>query len=59
MLKWAVIFFVIAIIAGFFGFTGVESAATLVAKILFFIFLVGFIISLLVYIFIAMKIFKK
>lgn len=58
MLKWAVIFFVIAVISGFFGFTGVASAATLVAKILFFIFLAGFIITLLIYLFIILKILK-
>ncbi len=58
MLKWAAIFFVIALIAGFFGFSGVSVAATGVAKVLFFIFLAGCIISLIFYIFIALKIFK-
>ena len=40
MIKWAIIFFVISLIAGFFGFTGVASGARTVAKVLFFIFVV-------------------
>jgi len=47
MLVWAAIFFIIAIVAGIFGFRSVEGAATQVAKVLFFLFLVIFIISLL------------
>ncbi len=31
MIKWAIIFFVISIIAGFFGFTGVASGAKRIA----------------------------
>jgi len=37
MLKWALIFFVISLVAGFFGFTNVAAGARSVAKILFFI----------------------
>jgi len=40
MLKWALIFFLISIVAGFFGFTGVAAGAASIAKILFFVFLV-------------------
>jgi uncharacterized membrane protein YtjA (UPF0391 family) len=40
MLKWAIIFAVIALIAGALGFTGVAGAAAMIAKVLFFIFLV-------------------
>lgn len=47
MLSWAAIFFVIAIIAGLFGFREVEGAAALIAKILFFLFLMGFIVTLI------------
>jgi uncharacterized membrane protein YtjA (UPF0391 family) len=43
MLRWAVIFLLIAIVAGIFGFTGVEEASASIAKILFGIFLVLFI----------------
>lgn len=47
MLMWALIFFIVAIVAGLFGFKGVQSAATSIAKILCFIFIVLFIISLI------------
>ena len=43
MLKWAVIFLIIAIVAGIFGFTGVEQASATIAQWLFGIFLVLFI----------------
>jgi uncharacterized membrane protein YtjA (UPF0391 family) len=43
MLKWAVVFLLIAIVAGIFGFTGVEEASASIAKILFGIFLVLFV----------------
>lgn len=43
MLAWSLIFFVIAIIAAIFGFGGIASAATGIAQILFFIFIVLFI----------------
>lgn len=46
MLKWAIIFLIIAILAGAFGFTNVSGATYGIAKILFFIFLVLFIIAL-------------
>ena len=39
MLKWAAIFFVIAIIAAVFGFTDIASGAASIAKFLFFFFL--------------------
>ena len=46
MLRYAVIFFVVAIVAALFGFGGIAAGATEIAKILFFIFLVLFIVSL-------------
>lgn len=39
MLRWALIFLVVAIIAGGLGFTGVSVAAAGMAKILFWVFL--------------------
>lgn len=39
MLKWLAIFFIIAIVAGVFGFTGVADGAALVDKFLFFFWL--------------------
>ena len=35
MLKWALIFAVIALVAGLFGFTGIAGAAAGIAKFLF------------------------
>lgn len=46
MLKWAIIFFVISLVAGFFGFTGVASGARSIAKVLFWIALIIFLIVL-------------
>jgi len=46
MLHYAVVFFVIALIAALFGFGGVAAGAVEIAKVLFFIFLVLFIVSL-------------
>lgn len=46
MLYWAVVFFVIAIVAAFFGFGGVASAASGIAQVLFFIFVIIFLIAL-------------
>lgn len=46
MLRWAVIFLVIALIAGVLGLGGVAGVAAEIAKVLFVIFLVLFIISL-------------
>ena len=40
MLRWAVIFLVIALVAALFGFTGIAVAAAGIAKLLFFLFLV-------------------
>jgi uncharacterized membrane protein YtjA (UPF0391 family) len=49
MLNWALTFFVIALIAAIFGFTGVSIAAVGVAKILFYLFLVLFLVSLVMH----------
>ncbi len=49
MLRWALIFLVIALIAGALGFTGVYVAAAGIAKLLFFIFVVLFVVSLIMH----------
>lgn len=46
MLRMALGFFIIAIIAAVLGFGGIAGAAVGIAKILFFIFLIGFLITL-------------
>ena len=47
MLYWALIFAVLTVTAGVFGFGGVVSAAGGVARILFFILLVVFLVTLI------------
>jgi uncharacterized membrane protein YtjA (UPF0391 family) len=37
MLYWALIFFLVSIVAGIFGFTGIAAGARSIAKVLFFI----------------------
>ena len=46
MLYWSAVFFVIAIVAGIFGFGNISAGATDIARVLFFIFIVIFLISL-------------
>ncbi len=48
MLYYAAVFFVIALAAAVFGFGGIAASSAMVAKILFFAFLVLGIVSLLV-----------
>jgi len=50
MLTWVVIFLIIALVAAIFGFGGIVDAAVDIAKIIFFIFIVLFIISLFVHV---------
>ena len=47
MLGWAATFLIIALIAALFGFTGIAVASAGIAKILFYIFLILFVVSLL------------
>jgi len=47
MLKWALIFLVISLIAGFFGFTNVAAGARTIARVLFGIALIIFLIFLI------------
>ncbi|MCA9233982.1 MAG: DUF1328 domain-containing protein [Planctomycetales bacterium] len=47
MLSWALTFLIIALIAAVLGFGGIAGAATGIAKILFFAFLVLFLVSLI------------
>jgi uncharacterized membrane protein YtjA (UPF0391 family) len=45
MLRWSLAFFLVALVAALFGFTGLASDAAGVAQILFFLFLVFFLLS--------------
>lgn len=48
MLKWAIIFFIIALLAGWMGFGRVSSAAATIAKVLCTVFVILFLFALLV-----------
>lgn len=48
MLRWSVIFFLIALVSAIFGFTRIAADAVAFSKILFIIFLVLFLISVIV-----------
>jgi uncharacterized membrane protein YtjA (UPF0391 family) len=56
MLKWAVIFLVVGLIAGLLGFTGVAGASIAIAKTLFFIFMVIFLVLLIAGITVARRV---
>lgn len=51
MLNWALIFLVIALVAALLGFTSIAGAAIGIAKILFYIFLILFLVSLVSHLF--------
>ena len=57
MLKWAILFFVISLIAGFFGFSGVASGAKSIAKVLFVIALLIFLVVLVFGVFLGILVF--
>ncbi len=48
MLQYAVVFLIIALVAGLLGFTGIAAGAVQIAKVLFFVFLLLFVASLIV-----------
>jgi uncharacterized membrane protein YtjA (UPF0391 family) len=47
MLHYAIVFFVIALVAALFGFGGIAASAVGIAKILFFVFIILAIASFL------------
>lgn len=48
MLYYAAVFLVIALVAALFGFGGIAAGAIEIARVLFFVFLVLFVVSLVV-----------
>ena len=46
MLRWAILFLIVAIIAGVFGFGGIVAVATDIARLLFLVFMVLFVVAL-------------
>jgi uncharacterized membrane protein YtjA (UPF0391 family) len=55
MLRWALIFAVIAIVAGLLGFTGIAAGAAVIAKTIFYIFLGLVVVFLLLGVTLARK----
>lgn len=47
MLYWALVFFVVSIVAAVFGFGGIADTSAGIAQIMFYVFLVFFVISLI------------
>jgi uncharacterized membrane protein YtjA (UPF0391 family) len=47
MLRWSLGFFIVAIIAAVFGFGGIASSASEIARLCFFFFIVIFVVSLI------------
>lgn len=47
MLRWALGFLIVALIAAFLGFGGVAGVSMDIAKILFFVFILLFVVSLI------------
>lgn len=50
MLRWAVTFLVIALIAAVFGFGGIAAVSMDAARLLFFVFIVLFVIAALMHV---------
>lgn len=48
MLNLAIGFFLLALVAAFFGFSGLAGTATNIAWVLLVLFIIGFIVSLVV-----------
>jgi len=46
MLSWAITFFVLALVAAVLGFGGIAAGAASIGKVLFFLFLILFVVSL-------------
>ena len=47
MLYWALVFLVVALVAALFGFGGIAAQFAVIGKVLFVVFLVLFLVSLL------------
>ena len=50
MLYWALIFLLVALVAGALGFGGVAGASAGIAKIFFFVFLILLVVSLIAHV---------
>ncbi|MFZ5624658.1 MAG: DUF1328 domain-containing protein [Gemmatimonadota bacterium] len=55
MLRWSLAFLVLAIIAALFGFGGVAATSAQFARVVFYLFVVVFLVSLLIGLFTGKK----
>jgi uncharacterized membrane protein YtjA (UPF0391 family) len=55
VLRWALIFFIIALVAAALGFGGIASTAAGIAQVFFYIFLVLFLVALLTGLFVGRR----
>ena len=56
MIRWAIIFAIISLVAGIFGFTGIAADSASIAKFLFFVAITIFIVLLAAGLFVGKKI---
>jgi uncharacterized membrane protein YtjA (UPF0391 family) len=47
MLRWALLFLIIGLVAGILGFGGIAGASFAIAKLLFFVFMAVFLVLLI------------
>src|SRR5438552_4322204 len=47
ILRWALLFFLVSIVAGLLGFTGISAASADIARFLFYVFAVIFLVLLI------------
>lgn len=47
ILKWALIMFVVSLVAALFGFTDIAAASADIARVLFYVFIVIFVVLLI------------
>jgi uncharacterized membrane protein YtjA (UPF0391 family) len=47
LLRWALVFFLVSVVAGILGFTDISAASADIARVLFYIFVVIFLVLLI------------
>lgn len=50
MIRWVILLLILSVVAGLLGFTGISVAFMDVARILFYIFIVLFVLALISYV---------
>lgn len=56
MLRWALIFLVVSLVAALFGFTGISQASAGIAQVLFYIFISIFLVMLIAGVLVGRKV---